>query len=73
MNRHDTIELIVNHAIEQGRYSGLYMETVCAMTDAELDRELERLEADAVDAAFDMPSYDAFGVNQLNSFNTPSN
>ena len=48
MNRHDTIELIVEHAIQQGRYSGLYMETVCAMSDTELDLELDRLEQLAI-------------------------
>lgn len=48
MNRHDMIELIVNHAIEQGRYSGLYMETVCAMTESELRDELNHLEDIAI-------------------------
>lgn len=48
MNRHDIIELIVNHAIELGRYSGLYMETVCAMSESELYDELRRLEDVAI-------------------------
>jgi predicted HTH domain antitoxin len=48
MNRHDTIELIVDHAIQQGRYSANYMAELSAMTDTELDLELDRLEQLAI-------------------------
>ena len=48
MNRHDAIELILDHAIQQGRYSANYMAQLTAMTDAELDAELSRLEDLAV-------------------------
>jgi hypothetical protein len=72
MNRSDTLELIVEHAENQGLTSYRYMMSLAAMTDAELNQELARLEAIAVDEYFDMPhQYDAFGVNTTNSFNTP--
>lgn len=48
MNRHDTIELILEHIIQRGQYSGLYMEKVTAMSDEELDLELDRLEQLAI-------------------------
>ena len=48
MNRHDTIELILEHAIQRGQYSGLYMEQLCAMSDTDLDLELDRLEQEAI-------------------------
>jgi len=44
MNRHDNIELILQHAIEQGDYSQLYLERLASMTDAEIEVELDRLE-----------------------------
>jgi hypothetical protein len=48
MNRHDTIELILEHVIQRGQYSGLYMEQLCAMSDTDLDLELDRLEQLAI-------------------------
>jgi hypothetical protein len=48
MNRHDKIELILEHIIQRGQYSGLYMEKITSMTDDELDRELDRLEQLAI-------------------------
>ena len=44
MNRHDNIELILQHAIEQGDYSQLYLERLASMTNAEIEVELDRLE-----------------------------
>ncbi len=48
MDRHDKIELILEHIIQRGQYSGLYMEKITSMTDDELDRELDRLEQLAI-------------------------
>lgn len=47
-NRNDTIELILEHAIQQGSYSQNYMDRLSAMNDSELDLELERIENIAV-------------------------
>lgn len=47
-NRNDTIELILEHAIQQGSYSQLYMDRLSGMNDAELNAELERIEEIAV-------------------------
>jgi hypothetical protein len=47
-NRNDTIELILQHAIQQGSYSQFYMNRLSAMNDAELNMELERIEEIAV-------------------------
>lgn len=52
MNRNDTIELILTHAIEQGSYSEMYMDRLTGMTDIELDAELDRLETIAVYGGF---------------------
>lgn len=48
MNRNDTIELILEHAINQGIYSDIYMKHLQAMNDAQLDQELARIEELAV-------------------------
>lgn len=56
MNRNDTIELILDHAIMQGAYSQMYMDRLSGMNDAELDLELERVEDLAMDFC-DMPSF----------------
>lgn len=47
-NRNDTIELILEHAIQQGSYSQYYMNRLSAMNDAELNIELDRIENIAV-------------------------
>ncbi len=52
MNRNDTIELILTHAIEQGAYSQNYMDRLSGMNDAELNAELDRLETIAVYGGF---------------------
>jgi hypothetical protein len=44
MNRIDNLELIELHAIEQSVYSEIYMESLNAMSDDEIEAELERLE-----------------------------
>lgn len=73
MTRTETLQLLLDHAENQGLTSYRYMMSLAAMSDTELDAELSRLEAIAVDSYFDMPQqYDAFGVNTQNSFNTPS-
>ena len=73
MTRTETLQLLLEHAENQGLTSYRYMMSLAAMSDTELDAELSRLEAIAVDSYFDMPQcYDAFGVNTQNSFNTPS-
>ena len=51
-NRHDTIELILAHAIEQGCYSQMYMDRLTAMNGVELEAELDRLETIAVYGGF---------------------
>jgi hypothetical protein len=48
MNRNDTIELILEHAIQQGSYSQNYMDRLSAMNDSQLNQELERIEEIAV-------------------------
>ena len=53
-NRHDTIELILEHAIQQGVYSEMYMNRLSGMNDAELNLELERIEDVAINFC-DMP------------------
>lgn len=44
MNRSDTLELLLEHAENQGLTSYRYMMGLAAMTDAELSAELTRLE-----------------------------
>ena len=51
-SRHDIIELILTHAIEQGSYSEMYMDHLTSMTDIELEAELDRLETIAVYGGF---------------------
>jgi hypothetical protein len=58
MNRNDTIELILEHAIQQGMYSQIYMDRLSGMNDAELNLELERVEDLAMNYC-DMPSFSA--------------
>lgn len=48
MNRNDLIELIIDHAIQLGRYSELYFREVSAMSDRELFTELQNLEDVAI-------------------------
>ena len=54
MNRNDLIELILEHAINQGMYSEFYMNRLSGMNDSELSLELERVEDIAVNYC-DMP------------------
>ena len=73
LTRTETVALILDHAEAQGLNSYRYVIDLACMSDQELATELDRREAVAVDGYFDMPQqYDAFGVNTLNSFNTPS-
>ena len=73
LTRPDTVALILEHAENQDLNSYRYVVALAGLSDEELAAELARLEAIAVDSYFDMPEqYDAFGVNTLNSFNTPS-
>lgn len=43
--RNDTIELILEHSIQQGKYSQLLMDELNYMSDEELITKLEALEA----------------------------
>lgn len=44
MNRNDLIELILDHAIQRGTYSQLFMDRLSGMNDAELGEMLEKFE-----------------------------
>jgi hypothetical protein len=44
MNRNDIIELILDHAIQRGEYSQLFMDRLSGMNDAELSELLEKFE-----------------------------
>ncbi len=44
MNNNDLIELILEHAIQQGRYNRIYFENLQKMTKEELESELDFLE-----------------------------
>lgn len=44
MNTNDLIELILEHAIQQGRYSRIYFENIQKMSKEELISELDYLE-----------------------------
>lgn len=48
MNKHDTIELILEHAINQGRYSQLLLDELQAMNEDQLTEVLIRFEDTAV-------------------------
>ncbi len=61
-NRNDTIELILEHAIQQGSYSQFYMNRLSAMNDAELNMELERIENIAVYGVADYGFVDVSGM-----------
>lgn len=61
-NRNDTIELILQHAIEQGSYSQNYMDRLSAMNDSELNIELERIENIAVYGIADLGFMDVGGM-----------
>ena len=43
-SRNDTIELIVNHSIQQGKYSQVLMDELADMDEQELVNKLEELE-----------------------------
>lgn len=43
-SRNDTIELIVNHSIQQGKYSQVLMDELAGMDEQELVNKLEELE-----------------------------
>ena len=43
-SRNDTIELSVNHSIQQGKYSQLLMDEIALMDNQELINKLEELE-----------------------------
>ncbi len=45
MNRNDLIELILEHAIQTGVYSELFMDRLRGSSDAELNSILEKFEA----------------------------
>jgi hypothetical protein len=44
MNRNDLIELILDHAIQRGEYSQLFMDRLHGSNDAELSELLEKFE-----------------------------
>lgn len=48
MNRNDLLELILDHANNQGLWSEVYIANLMAMADIELAAELDRLETIAV-------------------------
>lgn len=54
MNRNDKIELILDHAIAQGRYNAGYLDMLKGLTETQLDAELSQLEGLAM-SFFDMP------------------
>lgn len=43
-SRNDTIELIINHSIQQGKYSQVLMDELAGMDEQELVNKLEELE-----------------------------
>ena len=52
MNRTETLELILDHADNQGLYSEDYISNLMAMDDIALAAELDRLETIAVYGGF---------------------
>lgn len=47
MNRNDLIELILNHAIQRGEYSGIFMIRLQSATQEELEMILKEYEDSA--------------------------
>lgn len=62
MHRSDMLELIVEHAVQQGLLSVPYQAGLLIMTDTQLAIELERLEAIALSYC-DMPANYGLGCS----------